>query len=119
MSYRKITVEDKTYEYVIGKKFTKVKLEGKSFGLYSNDEYGNQVVKPWGYSDDKFNITNDFIVTPLNVKHMILGLTRPSFETREGKTFYFMINPFESEIFDRVQYIPYSRSVYDNLSDDI
>ena len=42
MSYRKITVNDKQYEYVVGKQFTKI----KNVGLFKNEDIGTVVCIP-------------------------------------------------------------------------
>jgi hypothetical protein len=42
MSYRKITVNDKQYEYVVGKQYTKI----KNVGLFKNEDIGTKVFIP-------------------------------------------------------------------------
>lgn len=61
MSYRKITVNDKQYEYVVGKQFTKI----KNIGLFKNEDIG--VVA--GYNCLKN--TNIYSVTPARVEQVI------------------------------------------------
>ena len=61
MSYRKITVNDKQYEYVVGKQFTKI----KNVGLFRNDQIGEVT----GYSC--LRNENIYSVTPAVVKRMI------------------------------------------------
>ena len=60
MSYRKITVNDKQYEYVVGKQYTKI----KDVGTFRNDRIGTIL----GYNDQG---ENKYAVTPAVVKRMI------------------------------------------------
>ena len=115
MSYRKLKIEDKIYEYIIGKKFTKVKHDGKAFGIYPNDKHGNPVTHP----ESTVSKPTYFVVTPLNVKHMILGLPLPEFNTPEGKTTYLMVDPYKAEICQRIVYIACSKHNYRILCDEI
>ena len=61
MSYRKITVNDKQYEYVVGKKYTKI----KNIGFFKNEEIGKV-----GWYDESL-CENIYAVTPADVKQMI------------------------------------------------
>ena len=60
MSYRKITVNDKQYEYVVGKQYTKI----KNVGTFRNDQIGTIAC----YDDHG---KNKYAVTPAVVKRMI------------------------------------------------
>lgn len=119
MSYRKLNFEGKTYEYVIGSKFTKVKLDGKEFAVYENRLYGNEVVYPRSYEEDKITHSGNFIVTPKTVTRMLRGFPPETFNTKDGKTSYLMVNPFSAEIYETIDYIPYNRENYYNLADEI
>lgn len=119
MSYRKLKIEDKEYEYVIGKKFTKVKHMGKAFGIYHNHEHGNQVVSVDAYGMNFYPQNGYFVVTPENVRRMILNLPKPIFTTPEGETPYLMVNPFDSEIHEKIKYLPFSFKNYGILLDEI
>lgn len=67
MSYRKITVDNKEYEYTVGKKYTKV----KGLGIYKNSEIGDRVAL-----DTKW-VTEKFVVAPYNVANAIKGIYAP------------------------------------------
>ena len=60
MSYRKITVNDKQYEYVVGKQYTKI----KNVGTFRNDQIGTVTCFDDGGK-------NKYSVTPAVVKRMI------------------------------------------------
>lgn len=87
MSYRKITVNDKEYEYTIGEVFTKV----KDVGVFKNSEIGDPIVG-----------SHKFYMTPYNVKNAILGIKhhrvvhRCQHGTLTHKT---VLDPFEHEIY--------------------
>ena len=70
MHYRKITVNDKEYEYVVGKWDTKV----KGVGVFRN--------KDWAYGlnpDD-----GEFMVSPRHIKGMILGVSAANEHPEDG-----------------------------------
>lgn len=117
MSYRKLDFNGKTYEYVIGSKFTKVKLDGKEFGVYDNKIYGNEVVTP--KNENEVYPSGKFIVTPRTVTRMIRELPPEIFKTRSGKTNYLMVNPFLAEIYDKIEYIAYDYEDYYDLYEAI
>lgn len=91
MSYRKITVDNKEYEYTVGKKYTKV----KGLGIYKNSEIGDSVAL-----DTKW-VTEKFIVAPYNVANAIKGIYAPreilkcSHGTETHET---TVSPYDSEI---------------------
>ncbi len=66
MSYRKITVNEKSYEYVIGKTHTKV----KGFGLFVNAEVGNFIAHP---DSPIHSGPRSYLVTPSTVAKIIGG----------------------------------------------
>jgi hypothetical protein len=72
MSYRKISVNGKVYEYSIGRTHTKI----KGLGAFKNEEVG-QVQTYVMYNDitDEFETHKDgVIVRPSDVAYMIKGL---------------------------------------------
>jgi hypothetical protein len=62
MAYREITVNNKTYQYVVGRDVTKI----KGFGIFRNYE--------WAFTRNKDR--SDYTVTPWHVEGMILGIQR-------------------------------------------
>lgn len=110
MSYRKITVDGKEYEYSIGKKYTKI----RGGEVFENSKIGNPIV----------DIDHDFLptyrVTPRNVKHAILGLPIPEYKNAAGENVTeFLIDPFDAEIHDKITYFPYCSTLYYTLRDEI
>lgn len=71
MHYRKITVNGKTYEYVVGRWDTKV----KGVGLFPNRE--------WTYCINAGD--GEFMVSPYHVEGMILGLNRAGHHPLDSK----------------------------------
>jgi hypothetical protein len=61
MSYRKITVNDEQYEYVVGKQYTKI----KNIGLFKNEDIGD-VARYCCLRNE-----NIYSVTPSAVKRVI------------------------------------------------
>lgn len=109
MSYRKLVIDDRTYEYSIGKSHTKI----RGGSVFENSKIGNPVVNGDGIE------IGEYVVTPLNVKHAILGLPIPIFTTSDGTTTKLMLNPYDYEILNKTVYIPYNRELYNSLADDI
>lgn len=112
MSYRKITVNDKRYEYVIGKTHTKI----KDVGLFKNSEVGVPLKKRVG--DE---VKTSFVVTPAIVADIIAGKPiRPMHKchhgTVTGKT---MLDPFANEVYGQKVKIGKCHICHAELSDDI
>lgn len=116
MSYRKLTINDKVYEYTIGKTNTKVKLDGKAFKIYENSAIGSPLGYPCGINPHRIYA---YVVSPKNAKNAIMELGLPEFKTREGMTTWLMADPFEDAIYRRIVHIPYSLSLHENLAGDI
>lgn len=107
MSYRKITVEGKKYEYVIGKSVLKI----KELGLFKTAEIGNRV-----------SGTQSFIVTPGTVAKVIKKEILPeSFVcTHHGvHTSKLVVNPFYHEIYDKIHDMINCPTCYRLSADDI
>lgn len=120
MSYRNITVENKKYQYTIGKKFTKI----KNFGIFENSKIGNQVVTFSGNGEPR-PLEGYFVVTPSVVKAVILNQNLPLiFYTRDANgnpstTSYLMVDPFKAEIYEKIIYLAASYQSYIDLLDEI
>jgi len=112
MSYRKITVNDKQYEYVIGKTHTKIK--GK--GLFKNSEVGVPLKRRVG--DE---VKESFVVTPAIVADLIAGKPiRPMHKCYHGTvTSKTMINPYDHEVYGERNTIGKCHLCHEALSDDI
>lgn len=82
MLYRKLTINNTEYEYVIGRSHTKVKFQGKAMAIYANASIGNPIGDPYSLNEK----AQSYLVTPLNVKCAILGRSIPEFNTPEGVT---------------------------------
>jgi hypothetical protein len=79
MTYRKIKVNDLSYEYVVGKSHTKI----KGLGTFSNSAIGQQfdimchcgcgmsLAEAYGHKDKNWTVVG---VTPANIKDTILKL---------------------------------------------
>jgi hypothetical protein len=124
MSYRHIQVAEKTYDYVIGKSFTKI----KGVGLFPNSEIGNPVVyfPNAGYYDNPQDksfkvIDNEFVVTPATVRAVILGESTPvKYHHRKNEpSIYLMRDPFEGEIYQKSIYRYADFDDYQALMDEI
>lgn len=112
MSYRKIQVEGKTYQYVIGGS----NIHIKGVGDFPTKDHGNPVAYP-GYDGKPVLRQGMFVATPKTVRALILGETTPV-RVKNGQTLL-MINPFQAEVYDRIEYLPYDAQTYYNLKDDI
>lgn len=124
MSYRKVIVGDKTYEYVIGKDVIKV----KGVGLFKTSDYGI----PVGYNDgasnynaEKVNFVagNRVAVTPAIVRSLILGTWKP-YQTscvRHGVREIKMlcVDPFGAEIETKSHLMHACPECFANLAGDI
>lgn len=70
MSYRKIEVNGKTYEYVIGK--TNIKIKG--VGVFSTVEVGDESARK-EFGEDQFRHNP---VTPADIRKLIINNGNPS-----------------------------------------
>lgn len=90
MSYRKIEVDGKTYEYVVGKTTTKV----KGVGVFRNSDYGVPV-----------ECTDTYVISAAGVKRMVRGLPgKPYKKTceRHGLPITALtFSPFAAEIYGK------------------
>lgn len=89
MSYRKLEVNGKQHEYVVGKTHTKVR-GGKT---YLNSSIGDQV-----------GDTDSFVVTPYNVANAIKGISQKRHVIRcnHGTTTHEIVeDPFDAEIYGK------------------
>ena len=87
MSYRKLEVDGKQYEYVIGKKNTKI----RGGATYLNEAIGDRI-----NGNDE-----DIIVTPYNVANAIRGISNPRTVRRCSHgivTHEVVANPYAAEI---------------------
>lgn len=98
MSYRKITVNDKRYEYVIGKTHTKI----KDVGLFKNSEVGVPLKKRVG---DELKRT--FVVTPAIVADIIAGKPiRTMYKCDHGiVTSKTMLDVLSHDVYNETRYI--------------
>jgi hypothetical protein len=124
MAYRKINVNDVDYEYVIGKKFTKVKLNGKAFKIFENEKIGNELFYGGCWGSGHFYKMGPgigiFVVTPINVKNALLGIDIPSFQCQHGtSTTGLTINPFDREIYGKTRYMIACPTCYENLAGEV
>ena len=113
--YRKLEVDDKLYDYNIGKVFVKIK-----------SEIGSELVKK---SDIGIGIgANRYIITPKMIRAYILGLTSNSPEYLSeyfptcrcvGVDKTLGVIPFDAEIFDKSHYVYWCKSCFEGNADDI
>lgn len=103
MSYRKVHINNKSYEYVIGKNSTKI----KGVGVFSNSEYGS----PFAWLTDKF------LITPKHVTAMVLGdKVRIKYHCKlhNSTTEKVTYDPFALEINNRKVIVPNCRECIGN-----
>lgn len=67
MSYRKIIVDGKQYEYSIGKTHTKI----KGMEVYKNSDIGDEIESTTSYE------IQGYVVSPYNVANAIKGVHKP------------------------------------------
>lgn len=104
MSYRKINIHGKTYEYAIGRKTIKI----KDFGLFPVAQHGNPVSVP---QSETIEIkTGVFIVTPAVIRAIILGEKTPLAVSPDE--IRLMPNPYFGEIMQKIKYWPYNYRTY-------
>lgn len=100
MSYRTITVNEQTYEYVVGRSHTKI----KHFGVFENRLIGEKVQKDCG-----IKLTEDkYTVSPFHVANAIKGIKveRPVYRCVHGfETHKLTEDPYTAEIHQEVAYI--------------
>lgn len=115
MTYRKLTVAGIQYEFVIGHKFTKVKLNGKHHAMFENAHIGRGVISP------RSNKVTKYVVEPSGVADAILGrpLKAATCRAHGITTDKVMVNPFDAEIHDRVAYMIACSECYHDRADDI
>lgn len=89
MSYRKIEVNGKTYEYVVGRSHVKIRGEGFSKVL-PKSEVGQQL------GEDRY------VVSPANIRNIVLG--------RPGPKVYHCAD--HGVLTSRLDYDPYSLEIY-------
>jgi hypothetical protein len=103
MSYRKITVDEKTYEYVIGKTHLKI----KGFGLFENSKIGNFIVNG--------GPREQYLVTPGTVAKVIRGDTLPTAhhcKTHSVTTDDVVADPYHLAVTGKTRHIPYCPECY-------
>lgn len=108
MSYRKITVSGKTYEYVIGKVFIKI----KDVGLFKVSKVGNKFA---GYN-------NEYQCTPATVASIIKKEKLPRiFHCKEHNVFTteLRVNPYLYEIHNERTSMIDCDQCYDNVAANI
>ncbi len=110
MTYRTLKIEDVKYEFVIGKKYTKVKKDGKQYKVWENSIIGS----PHGNSNG--DLTGHYIVTPLNVRLAIEGKGLPTFHCKDHGviTHSLCADPFNVEIYKSVHYVTNCKQCLDN-----
>ena len=108
MSYRKITISGKTYEYVIGKVFIKI----KDFGLFKVSEVGNKFAKS----------NNEYQCTPATIASIIKKEKLPRiFHCKEHNVFTMelRVNPFLNDIHNNKSSMINCQECYDNIAADM
>lgn len=94
MSYRKITVDDKQYEYVIGKKFLKV----KGLGIFDVSLFGNKII----------SLKDTYRVTPAIVARVIRGDLTPTVfhcDNHGVETTELVYAPYDQEIYGKFHHM--------------
>lgn len=107
MSYRKITVEGKQYEYVIGKAYLKI----KELGLFKTSEIGNRL-----------GGTSIFVVTPGTVAKVIKKESLPEVficERHGVTTTELAVAPYDDEIYGKIHHMINCPTCLDNNAADI
>ncbi len=88
MGYRKLTIDGKEYEYIIGKKFTKIKIPDKKSVVIGNEKIGvlmgKVIFMDWVYDPEigdeicvecMDNDNLNYAVKPSHIRQWILGAT--------------------------------------------
>lgn len=91
MSYRKITVDNKQYEYTVGKTYTKI----KGVGVFHNSDIGDSVETGYKHKPIKY------VVAPYNVANAIKGIYKPReiYKCNHGtETHQTTLSPYAMEI---------------------
>lgn len=111
MSYRKITVDNKEYEYTVGKSNTKV----KGVGVFNNADIGDSVET--GYKHRPFK----YIVAPYNVANAIKGIHKPReiYKCSHGtETHLTTLSPYAMEVHgENVEMIKCNKCVEQSAGD--
>lgn len=115
MGYRKLTVDGKTYQYVIGKKFTKVKLpDDRKALIIENEKIGYKIAYQASgpFYDDvgkTFEDTGRRLVTPGSIAAYLKTGESPVVNKcrREdcGCVGMLVVNPFEAEIYGKTHFM--------------
>ena len=111
MGYRRIYVDKKKYEYVVGKTHTKV----VGVGVFKNCERGTEIVNP-DYSH------LGYIITSKIVRKFIQGEPfEPELQKCEHGTVTdkLMVDPYSEEIYNDTIYIIACEKCYNSLADEI
>jgi len=111
MSYRKVTVEGKVYEYVVGKVFVKI----KDFGLFKVADVGNPILNRVLGKDRLYQ------TTPATIASIIKKEPLPRmFSCRHGtKTHELVYDPFHVEIKNKFHTMLNCKECYANSRDNI
>lgn len=107
MSYRKVTVNGKVYEYVIGKVFVKI----KDFGLFKVADVGNRIVN-----------SGNFRATPATVASIIQKEPLPRIfhcKTHGVNTIELVYDPFDIEFRGKRTTMINCKECYENRRMDI
>ena len=115
MGYRKLVVDGKEYQYVIGKKFTKVKLPNDRKALIIENQKIGYVIayqdmgKFYDNEGKTFKATDRFIVTPGSIANYLKTGNSPVVEKchREncGCVGMLVVSPFEAEIYGKTHFM--------------
>jgi hypothetical protein len=112
MAYRRVFVKDKPYEYVLGRS----NIHIKGLGDFSVKAHGNPVCIPRDEDDLEGHDTGHRVASIRTVKAIILGQQTPVLYGDSPKV---MLNPFDSEIHGKQNYLPYNPKAYYSLKHDI
>lgn len=96
MSYRKITVNNKTYEYVIGKSHIKI----KDVGVFNKDNVGYNIF----VGDKEHRMKRKEMITPYHIKQLILhgySSNKAYYCNNHEKYKKPTMDPFCSEIYNK------------------
>lgn len=101
MAYRKITVNEQVYEYIIGSSHIKI----KNFGLFKVADVGNFII----------GSNKKYLVTPATVARIIKGEPVPAaHHCREHgvTTDDVVADPYHQAVTGKIRYIPYCPECY-------
>jgi hypothetical protein len=112
MSYRKLELNGRTYEWVVGKDFLKV----KGVGIWPKAEVGTPAAsrkRPW---------YDQYVVGPAHVICALTSQPPPKYECREhpGRSGDFLAaDPFDDVIHDRITHVPNCPTCLERSAEDI